>query len=87
MTVDRVLGPRVRQDGAAAIDLWSALAGIEWHGPEGAIVCYSLRDAGDLVAWVREDGDYLDWYCSGPTSIVASWINFSLGCEGWSRWR
>ncbi len=82
-----MLGPRVRQDGAAAIDLWSALAGIEWHGPEGAIVCYSLRDAGDLVAWVREDGDYLDWYCSGPTSIVASWINFSLGCEGWSWWR
>lgn len=50
LTIEHVFGARVRKDGAAAIDLWSALAGVEWHGPDDAIVCYSFRAAGDLVA-------------------------------------
>jgi hypothetical protein len=65
LTVDRVLGDRIRADGAYAIAMWSALANVEWHGPEDVSVSYSFRTAGDLVAWVREEGDYLDWYCAG----------------------
>lgn len=78
------LGGRVRADGGAAIDLWSALANIAWHGPEGECVSYSFRAAGDLVAWVREEGRYIDWYCSGPWGVVAPWIEEGLAAEKWS---
>lgn len=66
LTLDRALGPRVHQDGIAAVELWSALTGADWQGPDGSVVSYSLRSAGELVAWIREEGDYLDWYCCGP---------------------
>lgn len=84
LIVDRVLGERIRADGAAAVDMWSSLANVEWRELEGARVSYSFRAAGDLVAWVREEGDYIDWYCSGPVSVVAPWIEEALAQEGWS---
>lgn len=83
LTVDRVLGERIRADGANALALWSALANVEWHRPVGACVSYSLRSAGDLVAWVREEGDYSDWFCAEPVAVVARWIEEELGREGW----
>ncbi|API60157.1 hypothetical protein BSL82_13305 [Tardibacter chloracetimidivorans] len=86
LTVDRLLGGRIRADGAAAIDLWCALANIEWIAPDGDIVSYSQRAAGEMVAWIREEGDYIDWYCSGVGGQVASWIETALAEEGWT-WR
>ena len=38
-------------------DVWPALKGETWS-------C-SWRHAGGIVADMREQGDYLDWYCSG----------------------
>ena len=38
-------------------DVWPILAGKKW----GA----SWRHAGAIVADMREQGDYMDWYCSG----------------------
>lgn len=86
LTVDRLLGDRIRADGAAAVDLWSALANIEWIAPDGSIVSYTFRMAGEKVAWIREEGDYLDWYCSGTSGSVAPWIEGALAAEGWT-WR
>lgn len=86
LTVDRLLGDRIRADGAAAIDMWSALANIEWIAPDGGVVSYTLRNAGGAVAWIREEGDYEDWYCSGPYERVAPWIEEALRAEGWT-WR
>ena len=86
LTVDRLLGDRIRADGAAAVDLWSALANIEWIAPNGDIVSYTFRTAGEKVAWIREEGGDLDWYCSGPSGYVAPWIESALAAEGWS-WR
>lgn len=86
LTVDRLLGDRIRADGAAAIDMWSAIANIEWISPSGSEVSYTFRSAGYMVAWIREEGDYLDWYCSGPQAHVASWIEEALMQEGWA-WR
>lgn len=70
--VDKAVGDRVRSDGACGADLWSALTNVEWRGPEGQTVSYSFRTAGDLVAWVREEGDYIDWlYGEDPGMSLA----------------
>lgn len=84
--VDRAVGDQVRSDGACGVDLWCALANVEWHGPDGEIVSYTFRGAGSLVAWVREEGDYIEWYDSGEPGVVASWISGALANEGW-RWK
>lgn len=44
LTVERVLGDRLRADGAAAIEMWSATTGIEWIAPDSAVVSYPLRN-------------------------------------------
>ena len=83
VVLDRVLGERVRADGACGVDLWCALANIRWRGPDGEIVGYGFRRAGDVVAWVREEGDYITWYCSGEPGQVAGWIEDALTEAGW----
>lgn len=82
--VDRTVGDRVRSEGACGADLWSALTNVEWQGPDGQIIFYSFRTAGDLVAWVREEGDYVEWFCGDDPGVVASWIGDALAAEGWS---
>ncbi|MCJ2188599.1 hypothetical protein [Novosphingobium beihaiensis] len=84
LAVDRLVGDRIRADGHAAVELWSAIANIEWTAPDGGTVSYSLRGAGEMVAWIREEGNYLDWYCSGPSGHVALWIEQALAQEGWT---
>jgi hypothetical protein len=80
--LDKALGDRVRADGACGVDLWSALTNVRWHSPEGETVTFSFRQAGDLVAWVREDG--FSWYCSGPPGVVYPWIAEAMIDCGWS---
>ena len=70
--LDRLLGEQVRADGACGVDLWCALTNTRWFGPDGVEVSYGFRRAGHAVAWVREEGDDLTWYCSGePGQVVA----------------
>ncbi len=38
-------------------DVWPILSGKKWH-------C-SWRYAGGIIADMRQEGDYIDWYCSG----------------------
>ena len=83
-TIDRLLGDQVRADGACGVDLWCALTNVEWRGPDGEKVSYPFRRAGEVVAWVREEGDYLTWYCSGEPGIVAEGIGDALNGAGWS---
>jgi hypothetical protein len=82
--LDRTIGEKIRSDREHAISLWSALTNVHWHGPEGETVSYSFRRAGDVVSWIREEGDYMEWYCSGPPGVVADWISKALAAEDWS---
>ena len=84
LTLERLLGERIQTDGACGVEMWSALANVDWHAPDGDIISCSFREAGDLVAWLREEGDYMDWYCSGDVGVVAPWIGDGLAVEGWS---
>jgi hypothetical protein len=48
------------------------------------MISCSFRRVGELVAWVREDGDGVDWYCSGEPAVVADLISDALAEAGWS---
>lgn len=81
-----VLGGRVRRSESNAVELWSALANTIWQGPQSEQVRYTFRSAGDVVAQLRGEGEYTDWYMSGPPGQVADWIAMSLAGHGWT-WR
>jgi hypothetical protein len=81
--LDRRLGEQVRLDGALGADLWAALTNIEWRNNEGHGVSYSFREAGGIVAWVREEGSGVDWYWCVLPGVVADWIGDALALEGW----
>lgn len=46
-------------------DLWPILAEHTW----GA----SWRYAGGIIADMRQEGDYIDWYCSGMGGLAGGW--------------
>jgi hypothetical protein len=65
--------------------LWSSLTNIVWsHATIGARL-YSYRAAGDLVAALHGDSDYLEWYCSSPSGAIDEDIDRVLCCLGWSH--
>lgn len=81
-----ILGDRVRSSELDAAELWSALANTVWLGPQTEQVRYTFRSAGDVVAQIRGEGEYTDWYMSGPHGQVADWIAEKLAGHGWV-WR
>lgn len=67
---------KVCDDVAYAQNLYAALCNIEWC--KNAVVSIlkeeywscSWRHAGAIVADMRQQGDYIDWYCSGISVFV-----------------
>jgi hypothetical protein len=82
MAVKRCLGEALKDD-KIAVELWSALANQGWHHRDGSTAAYSFRAAGGLIAAVRREGCYLDWYCCGPDGVVSKRIADALATEGW----
>jgi hypothetical protein len=46
-------------------NIYAALCNNEFKNKSEVVWSCSWRSAGRLVAGIREEGDYLDWYCSG----------------------
>lgn len=83
-TLESLFGERVRTEKNFGIALWSALVNLKWQHKEHGQVTYSFRAAGDLVAALRKEGDYMDWYCSGPEAIVSDEIGEAMLSCGWT---
>jgi hypothetical protein len=82
--IKRTLGEEMKANDAACVELWSALANVDWYHPEkNYAVSYSFRVAGGMIADMIERGTYMDWYCSGPYPEVSDRIARTLKKEGW----
>lgn len=81
--VNRALGDHIRTDDEVCRRMWSALANQGWHHDNGDTAAYSFRAAGDLIAAIRGQGNYMDWYCSGPYESVSEKIKDAMAKEGW----
>ena len=96
---------KVRNSDSYAQNLYAAMCNMEWQSREfwqemkGETWSCSWRSAGGIIADMREEGDYIDWYCSGirggasydddikdgfvPEGVVTEEIELDLNRLGW----
>ncbi len=84
---DLGLSQRIRQlvlSDIFATLLYGALCNTTWrHRPTGTLWQCSWRDAGAIVAMLRGEGDYMDWYCSMGEGLVDEQVLAELRLLGW----
>ena len=62
---------KVKASDTYAQNLYAAMCNMQWQSREfwqelkGETWSCSWRHAGGIIADMREEGDYIDWYCSG----------------------
>jgi hypothetical protein len=56
---------KIKQNKNYSQNIYAALCNNKFKNKSGTVWSCSWRSAGGLVAGIREEGDYLDWYCSG----------------------
>jgi hypothetical protein len=77
---------RLKKNENFGIELWSAMANVRWYhndDPDKNDCGQSFRSAGSLIASMLDSGCYLDWYCSGPCSVVNKYIAEKMASKGW----
>ena len=80
---DRIRG-LIRSD-VFAVLLYGALCNTSWrHKATGAIWHCSWRGAGGIVAELRGEGCYMDWYCSSGEGLVDEHVLAEIGALGWA---
>lgn len=94
--VERALGERLRKEHvgvprlgwyegrAIGNRLWGSLANVDWTHENGDTASYSLRAAGDLIAAIVGEGDYMTYYCSAEHGVIDEEIADAMAREGWT---
>lgn len=84
---DLGLSQRIRELARSAVFatlLYGALCNTTWrHTATGTEWHCSWRHAGGIVAMLRCEGDYLDWYCSMGEGFVDEQVLVELNVLGW----
>ena len=63
--------------------LYGALCDTVWRHATGAVWLCGWRHAGGIVATLRGEGSYVDWYCSGGEGLVDEQVMTELNALGW----
>jgi len=64
--------------------LYAALCNNDWrHDRSNDTWSCTWRRAGDVVADLRSEGNYLDWYCWGHEGMIDEVVLAELGVLGW----
>lgn len=88
-TLERDLGASLRVRELVRSDLfatllYAALCNTQWkHAASGAQWSCSWRYAGGIVAALRGQGDYMDWYCSMGEGLVDEQVFTEIQSLGW----
>ena len=85
VALNRALGDRIRESDDVAAAAWGALSNVDWTHESGATYSASFRQAGGLIAAIRGEGGYMDWYCSSEAGSVSPEIHDAMGKEGWTH--
>jgi hypothetical protein len=84
---DLELSPRIRdlvRGDMFATLLYNALCNTVWrHVATGTLWHCSWRHAANVVAMLRCEGDYMDWYCSMGEGLVDEQVLAELTALGW----
>lgn len=84
--IKKYFGERMKTDDDLCTRIWCSLANIDWYYirnlPECYMITYSFRAAGQLIADIREEGNYMDWYCSGPDGTLDHEFHTIMRKEG-----
>jgi len=71
LRTSKELCDKVKESDEYAQNLYAAMCNMDWQSREfwqemkGETWSCSWRHAGGIIADMREEGDYIDWYCSG----------------------
>jgi hypothetical protein len=80
---------KVKASDSYAQNLYAAMCNMTWQSREfwqelkGEVWSCSWRHSGGIIADMREEGDYIDWYCSGMGGL--STYDLKEGDEYMSR--
>lgn len=80
---------KVKQNDNYAKDLYGSMCNMGWQPLDVLPILKdqywscSWRYAGGIIARLRGEGDYMDWYCSGNEGKVTDEIRGDLAKLGW----
>jgi len=81
--LEAAFGDRIREEEVFPCEVWSALCNTDWIDPAGEAHSYSFREAGGVIAELRGEGTYDDWYCCTTPGIVTPEIAVGMAAIGW----
>lgn len=83
--IESLFGDAIRHDDQIGRDVYSALCNMYWFSPNGTRYSYSQRAAGDLVAAIKGEGNYLSWYCHQPSGMITYHIHQTMRQHNWTH--